>query len=186
MARTYFVISEGAGILNPGDRPFRSLSKAQSLAATAAEECSWECQTPPSPDNEVSRGRGNFRCGVTAAHGIHIRKVEGGRYLDEEEDVPDEGFRKAKSTQRADWILEYVIDRGTGFTADGEGSRFYAGPLRWRDGDAEQWDRIIDDIASGDQILEATVTPLQHGRYWHLMDDQGSEYPLVYKNGGFE
>ena len=66
MAKTYWVESEGAGILNPGERPFRSLDKALALAAKAAEDCSWECLTPPAPDNELHTGRGNFRCGVTA------------------------------------------------------------------------------------------------------------------------
>jgi hypothetical protein len=177
MSKLYFVSSEHHGILNPGERGFRSLEKAQALAAKAAEECSWECQTPPSPDNESSPGRGNFRCGVLSAHGIHIREDVDG-FWGEEYDVPEEKFHRAKATRQADWILQYVIDRGTDYLGDGEDSQFYTGPEQTED----VWDSLLDDIAGGDEIVEATVTPLQHGRYWHLMDEDG-DYPLVWEQG---
>lgn len=178
-ARTYLVISEGAGILNPGERAFRSLEKAEALAAKAAEECSWECLTPPAPDNEVSVGRGSFRCGVTAPHGIHIRKLEGGRYLDEEEDVPDEKFRQAKGAgKKVDWTLNVVIDRGTGYLADGEDTLYYVGPEQTDTG----WDQILDDIAGGDEVVEATVRPTPFGRYSHLIGSDSS-YPMKWEQG---
>ena len=153
MAKTYWVESEGAGILNPGERPFRSLDKALALAAKAAEDCSWECLTPPAPDNEVRLGRGNFRCGATAAHGIHIQINEGIRVVPPQEateDVPDETFRRVKSAgKRVDWTLEVVIDRGTGALADGNDTLYYAGPEQTDYG----WDRVLDEVADGDEVL---------------------------------
>lgn len=178
-ARTYFVVSEGAGILNPGERPFRSLDKAVALAVQAAEECSWACMTPPSPDNEVIPGKGNFRCGVMAAHGIHIQVNEGGRVLEgEAPDIPDEQHRRARNTAHADWALEVVIDRGTGYLADGEDTLFYAGPELTDVG----WDEILADVADGDEIVEARVKVLGHGRYSHLLANN-EDYPMEWRRG---
>ncbi len=173
-ARTYWVSNE-QGFLH--DRPFRSLDRALALAAKAAEECSWECLTPPAPDNEVSVGKGNFRCGATAAHGIHVRAAEDGIW-GEEHDVPDEEFRRAKSTQRADWALRFVIDRGTGYLADGEDTLYFTGPEQTDTG----WDRVLEDIAGGDEIVEAKVVPLAHGRYSHLIGPDG-DYPMRWEKG---
>lgn len=178
MAKLYFVTSEGAGILNPGGAGFRRLERAQALAAKAAEECSWQCQTPPSPDNEVSVGRGNFRCGVMAAHGIHIREIVDGIW-GEEHDVPDEKFRQAKGAgKRIDWTLSVVIDRGTDYLADGEDTLYYAGPEQTDTG----WDQILDDIAGGDEVVEATVRPTPFGRYHHLIGSDSS-YPMKWEQG---
>lgn len=179
MAKLYFVTSEGAGILNPGGAGFRRLERAEGLAAKAAEECSWTCQTPPSPDNEVSLGKGNFRCGVMAAHGIIIRELENGLW-GVAHDVPDEKFRRAKGAGRqVDWHLNVIIDRGTGYLADGDTDEFFIGPEQTE----SSWDRIVDDIACGDDIVEATVKPTPFGRYHHLA---GETYPLTWKDGGFE
>jgi hypothetical protein len=179
MAKTYFVINEGTGILNPGGRGFRSLEKARELAAKAAEECSWTCQTPPAPDNEVSLGKGNFRCGVTAAHGIHIRTMEAGIWTGEY-DVPDEKFQQSKGAGRHnDWHLNVIVDRGTGYLADGDTDEFFTGPEQTE----SSWNRIVEDIAGGDEVMEATVKPTPFGRYHHLADEN---YPLTWKDGGFE
>lgn len=177
MATTYWV-SDEQGTLNPGERPLRSLDRAKAIAAKAAEDCSWKCLTPPAPDNEVSVGRGNFRCGATAAHGIHIRESVDG-YWGEEHDVPEEKFRQAKGAgKRVDWTLEITIDRGTGYLADGNDTLYYVGPELTEDA----WTAIVEDIAGGDEILEATVRPTPFGRYSHLLGD-GSEYPLEWTLG---
>lgn len=176
MAKLYYVESEGAGILNPGERGFRSLGKARELAAKAAEECSWKCLTPPAPDNELYIGRGNFRCGTLAAHGIHIRETEGGRW-GEEYDVPEERFVKHKGAgQRVDWTLSVVIDRGTGYLADGEDTFYFSGPEQTD----TAWDEILDEIADGDEIVEATVRPTPFGRY---ADAGRNDYPMEWRKG---
>jgi hypothetical protein len=178
MATTYWVSSEGAGILNPGERPFRSLDKAKALAAKAAEDCSWICLTPPAPDNEVRVGRGNFRCGTLSAHGISIRESVDG-YWGEEHDVPEEKFQRCKGAgPRVDWTLEVTIDRGTGYLADGNDTFYFTGPEQTD----VSWDRILDDIADGDKIVEATVRPTPFGRYSHLLG-YGSDYPMEWKQG---
>lgn len=169
MARTEYWVSNEQEILNPGERPFRSLDKAKAFAAAEAEKCSWEvCQTPPGADND--RGNGNFMCGVLSPHGIHIRESVDG-YNGEEHDVPEEEFRRARGVgKRTDWALNFIIDRGTGYTADGEDTVFFTGPALTDSG----WDQILEDIAGGDEILEARVTPTLHGRYHHLREE--SEY----------
>lgn len=174
--KTYFVSSEGAGILNPGERPFRSLEKAQELALKAATECSWTCQTPPAPDNELHPGKGNFRCGVTAAHGIHIHASEDGRW-GEEYDVPEEKFVKHRGAgAQVDWTLEVVIDRGTGALADGHDVFYFSGPERTDAG----WDAILDDIADGDDVVEATVRATPFGRYANESDSNANGYPMTW------
>ena len=176
MATTYWVNNEDA-ILNPGERPLRSLDKAKVIAAKAAEECSWSCLTPPAPDNEVSVGKGNFRCGATAPHGIHIRESVDG-YLGEEHDVPEEKFRRCKGAgQRVDWTLEVTIDRGTGYLADGNDTFYFTGPEQTD----SSWDVILEDIAGDDEIVEATVRPTPFGRYSHLIDE--GDYPMVWEQG---
>lgn len=179
MAKLYYVESEGAGILNPHERGFKSLERAEALAAKEAEECSWTCMTPPAPDNEVHVGRGNFRCGVTAAHGIHIKEYEGG-YWGEEHDVPEEEFVKHKGAgQRVDWTLEVVIDRGTGYTADGHDVFYFSGPEQTD----TSWDQVLDDIADGDEIVEATVRPTPFGRYADESGNNGNSYPMKWRKG---
>lgn len=168
MGRTEYWVSNEQQILNPHDRPFWSLDRAKEFAAAEADKCSWEfCQTPPGRDND--RGNGNFRCGILSPHGIHIRESKDG-YHGEEIDVPEEEFRKSKRPQLTDWVLTYMIDRGTGYTADGEGTAFYTGPAQTDTG----WGQILEDIAGGDEILGAQVTPTLHGRYHHLRKE--SEY----------
>ena len=115
MRTTYWVSDEGAGLLNPGERPIHSLEKAQALALKAATKCSWECLTPPAPDNELHIGKGNFRCGVTSAHGIHIQETRNGLW-GAEHDVPEEPFVKHKSAgPHVDWHLNLILDQGTGY-----------------------------------------------------------------------
>lgn len=176
MARLYTVVCEGRGILNPGERGFRSLDKARDLCASAREECSWECLTPPGDDNaEGGRTSGKFRCGTLSPHGIRITIDEGGRTVEPSVqdlglDPEPEKFRATKNTRRADWVLEYVIDRGTGYAADGENHLFYVGP----DMTTDYWDSLLESIAGDDEIIEARVTPTLHGRYHHLREE--SEY----------
>ena len=181
MAKLYYVESEGAGILNPGERGFRSLEKARELAAKAAEECSWECLTPPAPDNEVHVGRGNFRCGTLAAHGIHIKTAENGQWLHgEDQDVPEEKLVQHKGAgKRIDWTLEVIIDRGTGYLADGDMDFFFSGPEQTD----TAWDRIVDEIADGDEIMEAPVRPTPFGRYADASGNNGNSYPMIWQKG---
>lgn len=169
MARTTYWVSNEQQILNPGERPFRSLDRAKEFAAKEAETCSWEvCSTPPGQDND--RGNGRFMCGVLSPHGIHIREDVDGQ-TGAEHDVPEEEFRWAKGAgKHTDWALNYVIDRNTGYLADGEDTVFFTGPAQTD----TSWDQILEDIAGGDEILEATVTPTLHGRYHHLREE--SEY----------
>ena len=177
MSTMYFVTNEGIGILNPGERGFRSLEKAQALAAREAEECSWKCLTPPSPDNEVSPGRGNFRCGAMAAHGIHIQEISGDRW-GEAHDVPEEKFRRAKGAgKRVDWTLEVIIDRGTGYLADGHDTFYFTGPEQTDSG----WDAVLENIAGDDEICEAIVRPTPFGRYADRAE--GGDYPMVWESG---
>lgn len=175
MSITYWVSNEQE-IINPGERPLRSLDKALALAAKAAEDCSWECLTPPAPDNEVNVGRGNFRCGVMAAHGIHVRASEDGRE-GEEYDVPEERFVQHKrAPARVDWTLEVVIDRGTGYLADGHDVFYFSGPEQTDSG----WNAILEGIADGDEVVEATVRPTPFGRYHHKENDG---YPMRWQKG---
>lgn len=177
MGRTEYWVSNESDILNPKDRPFYSLDRAKAFAAAEAEKCSWEvCLTPPAPDNELHIGRGNFRCGSLAAHGIHIRESVDGRW-GEEHDVPEEKFRDAKSAgKRVDWTLEVVIDRGTDYAADGHDTHYFVGPEQTDTG----WDDVLDRIANGDEILEATVRPTPFGRY---AGDTGNSYPMIWRKG---
>lgn len=177
MAKLYWVTNED-GFLND-EKPFRKLERAEALALKEATECSWRCLTPPAPDNEVHVGRGNFRCGVLSAHGIHIRVEEDGRW-DEEYDVPEEPFVKHKGAgARVDWTLEVIIDRGTGYLADGESTFYFSGPERTDTG----WDEILDDIADGDEVLEATVRPTPFGRYADESGNNGNSYPMKWRKG---
>lgn len=177
MSKLYWVCSEGLGVLNPGERGFRSLDKAKELALKEATECSWKCMTPPAPDNEVHIGRGNFRCGVLTAHGISIRATEGGRWA-EEYDVPEEKFvqRKGAGTQ-VDWALEVVIDRGTDYLADGHDTFYFSGPEQTDTG----WDAVLDRIAGGDEVLEATVRSTPFGRYPDESGNNGNSYPMEWR-----
>lgn len=179
MAKTYWVISEGAGVLNPGERPFRSLDKALALAARAVEECSWECLTPPAPDNEVHVGKGNFRCGTMTAHGIHVRASEKDLW-GEEYDVPQEEFKRLKSAGlHVDWHLNVIVDRGTGYLADGDSDFYFTGPEQTD----TSWDQIVDEIADGDEIVEATVRPAPYGRYADESGNNGNSYPMEWRKG---
>lgn len=180
MAKTYWVTSEGGGVLNPGERGFRSLDKARALAAKEAEECSWKCMTPPAPDNEVHIGKGNFRCGTLSAHGISVSVAEDGRWVNgdvyENTDVPEEEFVQHKRAgQRVDWTLEVVIDRGTGYAADGHDTFYFSGPEQTDTG----WDAVLDRIADGDEVVEATVRATPFGRY----ADVSGEYPMQWRKG---
>lgn len=174
----YFVSSENGGILNPHERGFRSLEKAQELAAKAAEECSWRCLTPPAPDNELHVGKGNFRCGALSAHGITVRETEGG-FWGEEYDVPEEKFRKTKAGPHVDWTLEVIIDRGTDYLADGHDTFYFTGPEQTDMG----WDAVLDDIADGDEVVEATARTTPFGRYADQPDCNGNSYPMIWKQG---
>lgn len=179
MSTLYFVESEGAGILNPHERGFRSLDKAKALAAKEAEECSWNCMTPPAPDNELHVGKGNFRCGATAAHGIHIRESVDG-WWGEEHDVPEEKFTRHKGAgAHVDWTLEVIIDRGTGYLADGNDTFYFSGPERTDTG----WDEVLAEIADGDEVLEATVRPTPFGRYHDEAGNNGNSYPMQWQKG---
>jgi hypothetical protein len=179
MAKTYWVISEGAGVLNPGERPFRSLDKALALAARAVEECSWECLTPPAPDNEVHVGKGNFRCGTMTAHGIHVRASEKDLW-GEEYDVPQEEFKRLKSAgPHVDWHLNVIVDQGTGYLADGDSDFYFTGPEQTD----TSWDQIVDEIADGDEIVEATVRPVPYGRYADESGNNGNSYPMEWRKG---
>lgn len=176
MAKLYWVTSEGAGILNPNERGFRSLEKAQALAAKEAENCSWKCLTPPAPDNELHIGRGNFRCGTMAAHGIHVRATEGDRWTDEY-DVPEEKFTlHNRAGKRVDWTLEVVLELGTDYTADGHEVFYFSGPEQTDTG----WDDALDKVAGGHEVLEATVRPTPFGRY---SGDTGNSYPMTWRKG---
>lgn len=175
MAKTYWVSNESE-ILNPGERPFRSLDKALALAAKAAEECSWTCLTPPGRDND--QGNGRFLCGVLSPHGIHVREDVDG-FWGEEHDVPEENFGRTKGAgPHTDWHLNVIVDRGTGYLADGDTDVFFTGPEQTDTG----WDAVVDDIADGDKIVEATVRPTPHGRYSHLIGENG-DYPMRWRKG---
>jgi hypothetical protein len=178
MAKLYYVSDEGHGILND-DKPFRKLERAEAYALKVMTECSWRCLTPPAPDNEVHIGRGNFRCGTLAAHGIHIQASEGGVW-GEEYDVPEEPFVKHKGAgTQVDWTLEVIVDRGTDYAADGHGVFYFSGPERTDTG----WDHILDDIADGDEVLEATVRPTPFGRYADESGNNGNSYPMQWRKG---
>jgi len=175
-AKTYWVSNED-GFLH--ERPFRSLDRALALAAKAAEECSWKCLTPPAPDNELHTGKGNFRCGTTAAHGIHVRAAEDGTW-GEEYDVPEEKFQRSKGAgTHTDWTLEVIIDRGYDYLADGHDVLYFTGPERTDTG----WDQILDDIADGGEVLEATVRATAFGRYWDESGNNGNSYPMIWQKG---
>lgn len=176
MTKLYWVRSEGAGLLH--DRPFRKLERAEALAAKAAEECSWTCLTPPAPDNERHPGKGNFRCGAMTAHGIHIRAEEDG-YWGEEYDVPEEKFVKHKGAgQHIDWALEVIVDRGTGYLADGHDVFYFSGPEQTD----TSWDAIVDEIADGDEVVEATVRATSFGRYHDESDVNANSYPMQWSS----
>jgi hypothetical protein len=179
MAKVYWVSNENGDVLNPGERPFRSLDKALALAAKEAEECSWTCLTPPAPDNEVHVGKGNFRCGVLAAHGIHVRASQDG-YWAEEYDVPEEPFKQHRGAgKHIDWHLNVIVDRGTGYLADGDMDVYFSGPEQTD----TSWDAIVDEIAGSDEIVEATVRPTSFGRYADESGNHGNSYPMQWRKG---
>lgn len=178
MGRTTYWVSDEGGTLNPGERPLYSLDRAKTIAAKAAEECSWKCMTPPAPDNEVHLGRGNFRCGVMSAHGVRIRESVDG-YWGEEHDVPEEQFRQARGAgKRVDWTLEVIIDQGTGYLADGHDTFYFAGPEQTDSG----WDDVLSRIANetGGEVVEATVRNTAFGRY---ADGGENSYPMEWRRG---
>lgn len=177
MRTTYWVTTEGGGFVH--ERPLHSLERAQALALKTATECSWKCLTPPAPDNEVHVGRGNFRCGTLSAHGVHIRESVDGRW-GEEYDVPEEPFVRHKGAgAQVDWTLEITVDRGTDYLADGHDTFYFSGPERTDTG----WDAIAEDIADGDEIVEATVRPTPFGRYADEAGNNGNSYPMTYRPG---
>lgn len=185
MARTYLVVCESRGILNPGERGFRSLDKARDLCAREREACSWECLTPPGYDNpEGGPTSGKFRCGVLSPHGISVQISVNGRIIepsvqDEGLDPKPEDFRRCKGAgKRVDWTLEAVIDRGTDYLADGADTFYFTGPEQTDSG----WDAVLEAVADGDEVVEATVRPTPFGRYSHLIGD-GSDYPMQWVKG---
>lgn len=171
--KQYFVVSEDGGILNPGERPFRSLEKARLLCAKEREACSWKCMT----DGEDANGRGNFRCGTLSPHGIAVHVSEDGRWVtgdvtDDLEPEP-ERLRPAKTARHVDWHLNVVVDRGTGYLADGDDHLYFAGPEMTED----VWQQKAEDHAAGDDLVEWTVNPVPHGRFADRKGDD-SDYPM--------
>lgn len=173
MSRLYWVVCEARGVLNPGERGFRSLDRAKALCAKEREECSWQCLTPVGQDNaEGGPTSGKFRCGVLSPHGIAVHISEDGRNIEPSVQDPDldpeePDMVRTHDTRHADWSLNFIVDRGTGYTADGEDTWYYTGPWLTEVG----WDKIMNKIAAGDPIIEATVRPLVQGRYHHMVDD---------------
>lgn len=82
----------------------------------------------------------------------------------------------------ADWALNIVVDRGTGYLADGDNTLFYEGP----DLDRDEWHELADRLADGDELVEFAVNPLAQGRFWFLREmPRRDEWPLAWsaRNG---
>ncbi len=91
-----------------------------------------------------------------------------------------EGWRSGRQELRsappskADWALEIVVDRGTGYLADGEDTLYYRGPAV--DG-YEGWETMAKFVAGNDDLIEWTVRPTPHGRYFG-----DKQYPMEFKS----
>jgi len=90
-----------------------------------------------------------------------------------------EKTRIAKGPGKADWHLNAVVDRGTGYLADGDTDLYLTGP----DLDRDDWETQAETVADGDELVEWTVTPLKQGRYWFLIGTSDS-YPITWTSDG--
>ena len=93
--------------------------------------------------------------------------------------APQKFTRRKGAGKDVDWTLEVIIDRGTDHLADGHDVFYFAGP-EMTDG---HWDKVVEDIADGDEILEATVRPTPFGRYADESGNNGNSYPMEWRKG---
>lgn len=69
----------------------------------------------------------------------------------------------------ADFALEVIIDRGTGYLADGADTFYYTAV---RVPHPETWQEVAEDIAGEDELLSFNVRAVWQGRYWDVDDAQ--------------
>lgn len=77
----------------------------------------------------------------------------------------------------ADFALDIIVDRGTGYPADGADTLFYTAA---RVPDPETWLEVAQDIAGDDVLVSFTARAVWQGRYWELHDD--AETTVVWVN----
>lgn len=68
----------------------------------------------------------------------------------------------------ADFAMEIIVDRGTGYLADGADTIFYTAV---RVPHPETWQAVAEEIAGGDELLSFTVRAVWQGRYWDSDED---------------
>jgi hypothetical protein len=64
---------------------------------------------------------------------------------------------------KADWTLNIVVDRGTGYLADGDDYYYFTGP---EDMDEEEWREFADRVAFPNELVEFTALATPQGRWW--------------------
>lgn len=67
----------------------------------------------------------------------------------------------------ADFSLEIIVDRGTGYLADGEDRLWYTAV---RVPHPETWLQVAEDIAGDDVLVSFNVRAVWQGRYWDCDD----------------
>jgi hypothetical protein len=63
----------------------------------------------------------------------------------------------------ADWALNVIIDRDTGYLADGDDTLYFKGP---EDMSYEEWRDYVNEMAGVLHVVEFCATPLSQGRWW--------------------
>lgn len=80
---------------------------------------------------------------------------------------PNRPKLKQVAPGQADWHLNYTLDNGQPYLADGDVDAYFTGPLE----DEEFWTgKILEWTEGGGEIVELTVRALAQGRYWFLAD----------------
>lgn len=67
----------------------------------------------------------------------------------------------------ADFALEIIVDRGTGYLADGADTLYYTAV---RVPHPETWVQVAEDIAGNDTLMSFNVRAVWQGRYWDCDD----------------
>jgi hypothetical protein len=101
-------------------------------------------------------------------------------WMQEREQDGWEGWRSGVTKLRsapagkADWCLSIVVNRGTGYLADGEDYLYYQG---LPDDGYGTWETMAKYVAGNDDLIEWSVKPTPQGRYW-----ADKQYPMFWKS----
>lgn len=70
---------------------------------------------------------------------------------------------KVVDPSQCDWALNILVDRGTGYLADGDDMVYLTGP---EDMSYEEWREYVNDYAGVLHVVEFCATPVSQGRWW--------------------